>query len=336
MEMTTVRRDELPTYVFGPFRFDTRELSLTGSTGHVRLTRKSTELLVVLIRSAGHLVTKDELIQQLWPETHVGEGSLTFHIHRLRQALGDVSGSPTYIETVQGRGYRFMPAVTVATDEVPVIEAAARADAVVHDAASPSRSRPWLWGLLLVAVLSVVSLGVAGVIHSPQRPQLRVARTTRLTHDGNTKSELFVLGDSTLLLSDARGRYYELAVATGALARKNVLDAYQLLDVSPLRGEALAFRRFDPGADRAVWVVRLDGTAARRLGMVARVALAVWSRDGRRVAYTDEHSVYVTDSEGGVMRTVSSFTGMVGGVAWGPADRSVRVTVVQAQDRAVR
>jgi len=98
-------------YVFGPFRLDVAERRLSRDGSDIGLTRKTFDLLLALIESAGHLQTRDTLIQTLWPDTIVEEHSLTWNLSALRRALGDTGDAPRYIETVRGHGYRFIAAV---------------------------------------------------------------------------------------------------------------------------------------------------------------------------------------------------------------------------------
>jgi TolB-like protein/DNA-binding winged helix-turn-helix (wHTH) protein/Tfp pilus assembly protein PilF len=98
-------------YVFGPFRLDVAERRLSRDGSDIGLTRKTFDLLLALIESAGHLQTRDTLIQALWPDTIVEEHSLTWNLSALRRALGDTGDAPRYIETVRGHGYRFIAAV---------------------------------------------------------------------------------------------------------------------------------------------------------------------------------------------------------------------------------
>ena len=98
-------------YVFGPFRLDVAERRLSRDGSDIGLTRKTFDLLLALIESAGHLQTRDALIQTLWPDTIVEEHSLTWNLSALRRALGDTGDAPRYIETVRGHGYRFIAAV---------------------------------------------------------------------------------------------------------------------------------------------------------------------------------------------------------------------------------
>ena len=62
----------------------------------------------------GQLVTKEQVLAAVWPGTYIEEGALTICIAELRKALGDDAKTPRFIETVHGRGYRFLPTVTTA------------------------------------------------------------------------------------------------------------------------------------------------------------------------------------------------------------------------------
>jgi DNA-binding winged helix-turn-helix (wHTH) protein len=81
----------------------------------VALTAKAFDLLVVLVRRAGHLVTKDDLFDEVWPGTFVQETNLTVNISALRKALDDGRDGSRIIQTVPGRGYRFVAPVGSAT-----------------------------------------------------------------------------------------------------------------------------------------------------------------------------------------------------------------------------
>lgn len=95
-------------YEFGPFRLEPNEHRLLRGGEIVALTPKAFDTLHLLVRNSGHLLEKDELINMLWPDTFVEEGSLSNNIFLLRKALGD---NPDYIETVPRRGYRFIGSV---------------------------------------------------------------------------------------------------------------------------------------------------------------------------------------------------------------------------------
>src|SRR5262245_30343307 len=139
---------------FGPFRLEPTESRLTRDGAVVHITPKALELLVALANRPGRLVTKEELIAEVWPDTFVEEGNLAVNMTRLRQALNDDTGQ-SYVETVPKRGYRFVAAVReIAPDSEAVADSAAVA-APARDSAEPARSR-YLWipaGVIVIAIL---------------------------------------------------------------------------------------------------------------------------------------------------------------------------------------
>jgi TolB-like protein/DNA-binding winged helix-turn-helix (wHTH) protein/Tfp pilus assembly protein PilF len=88
----------------------------------VALTPKALEVLLLLVRNAGRIVTKDELMQTVWPDSFVEESNLTQTIFMVRKALDETSDR-RYILTIQGQGYRFLAPVTEAANHRPEIEA---------------------------------------------------------------------------------------------------------------------------------------------------------------------------------------------------------------------
>ncbi len=98
-------------YEFGPFRLDVAEGVLIRHGQPVHLTPKALKLLLVLVRRYNHIVEKDELMRQVWPDTVVEETNLAGNIHALRQILGETNGDEKYIETIPKRGYRFVAKV---------------------------------------------------------------------------------------------------------------------------------------------------------------------------------------------------------------------------------
>jgi DNA-binding winged helix-turn-helix (wHTH) protein/tetratricopeptide (TPR) repeat protein len=98
-------RGEGAVWTFGPFVVDAREGRLLRDVHPVALTPKAFEALVILLTRRGQLVTRQELLDALWPDTFVGDSSLTSVIWTIRRALG---GSDEWVETVPKRGYRFI------------------------------------------------------------------------------------------------------------------------------------------------------------------------------------------------------------------------------------
>jgi len=119
--VTQISKIDVPrrvVHLFGPFRMDVAERRLSTDSGEVALARKSFDLLLVLVESAGHLQTRESLLDTLWPNSIVEEHTLTWHLSALRRALSDTGDAPRYIETVRGYGYRFIAAVHNDDDDV--------------------------------------------------------------------------------------------------------------------------------------------------------------------------------------------------------------------------
>ena len=93
---------------FGPFRLDIANECLWRETQSIGLRPKAFAVLKLLIENPGVLVTKQQVLDTVWPGTFVGDAVLKDSIRQLRQALQDTASSPAYIETAHRRGYRFI------------------------------------------------------------------------------------------------------------------------------------------------------------------------------------------------------------------------------------
>ena len=90
-------------YEFGPYQLNPGKRILTRNGEGIPLTPKATEILLLLVKHAGQLIEKDELLKEVWPDTFVEEANLSQNIFILRRALGD--------DRIARRGYRFMSSV---------------------------------------------------------------------------------------------------------------------------------------------------------------------------------------------------------------------------------
>jgi DNA-binding winged helix-turn-helix (wHTH) protein/TolB-like protein/Flp pilus assembly protein TadD len=104
---TAVRSECQPSYRFGPFVLDTLQHELLKQGKPVPLTPKTYDTLLVLVQNNGRMVSKDELMKILWPDSFVEESNLTQQVSMIRKALGESGSNSRYIVTIAGRGYRF-------------------------------------------------------------------------------------------------------------------------------------------------------------------------------------------------------------------------------------
>ena len=92
-------------YGFGPFQLDVVEKVLFREGQPVPLTPRVYEVLMLLVQNGDHVVTKEDLMLEVWRDSFVEDGNLTQSISVLRKTLGEKPGAPQYIETIPRRGY---------------------------------------------------------------------------------------------------------------------------------------------------------------------------------------------------------------------------------------
>lgn len=106
-------------YRFGSFTLDGSAYRLHRGGTPLALSPKLVDLLLYLVERSSKLATKEELFNAIWPDVTVTENALTQAISELRQALGDDPATPTFIQTVARRGYRFVAAVETVAEHPP-------------------------------------------------------------------------------------------------------------------------------------------------------------------------------------------------------------------------
>ena len=162
-------------YAFGEFRVDTQNRLLFKREVPIAITPKAFDVLLLLIQHSGELVSKDELMQTVWPKSFVEESNLTQTVFMLRKALGETS-SQRWIITVQGQGYRFVPDVkslpVAEHPENPVVQTPASSPTIpmpsdLQVAARRSKTR----FAVAFALLSLLVIGtVLWLVPSSSRP----------------------------------------------------------------------------------------------------------------------------------------------------------------------
>jgi TolB-like protein/DNA-binding winged helix-turn-helix (wHTH) protein/Tfp pilus assembly protein PilF len=152
-----VNRDQIRFGVF-EIRRDARELRKHGV--RIRLEDQPFELLIALLDRPGDLVTRSELQARLWAEgTFVDfDKSLTKAVNKIRTALGDSPANPRFIETLSGRGYRFIAPVDVVADLAPTAEPEEAAPARAERPRRAAIKRLWIVAAASGAVVAIVAI----------------------------------------------------------------------------------------------------------------------------------------------------------------------------------
>jgi DNA-binding winged helix-turn-helix (wHTH) protein/tetratricopeptide (TPR) repeat protein len=190
-------------YEFGPFRMDPDKQVLLRDGQLIAVTPKAFEMLLMLVRRDREVVSKEELLKEIWPDSFVEEANLSQQIFKLRKALGDSPDGERYIVTLPGRGYRFAVPVRTITEggEVLIAQVRSRAQIVIEEHAPesvetqpalppPSHSRPkWLLRSAVAAAIAITGIGLLLLLrpHHPlalnARDSVLVADFTNLTGD---------------------------------------------------------------------------------------------------------------------------------------------------------
>jgi DNA-binding winged helix-turn-helix (wHTH) protein/TolB-like protein len=123
-------------YEFDRFRVNVTERLLLRDLEVLPLTPKVFDILLALVESSGHVISKDDLMKRVWPDSFVEEGNLTQNISLLRKALGEGQNGHRFIETIARRGYRFVAPVRESRADAPGVERAAPQDFEQNQAAS--------------------------------------------------------------------------------------------------------------------------------------------------------------------------------------------------------
>ena len=151
-------------FEFGRFRLDGDERFLLNDGAPVSLPPKAVELLIALVDKAGHVVSKDELMDTVWADAFVEEANLTQSIFVLRKALGETKNGSKFIETIPRRGYRFVCPVNAidptGNGNAPVSDVRPTPERVRESKPFSERWKSFFAPIGLIAVL-VIMVGLA-------------------------------------------------------------------------------------------------------------------------------------------------------------------------------
>src|SRR5271163_1652821 len=108
-------------FKFGEFQIDALARSLRREEEIVTLNRRAFDVLMYFVQNPGRVLTRDELLKNVWSEAFVDENNLAQSISLLRRALEEKPGDNDYIVTLPGRGYQFVAPVELITPASPSI-----------------------------------------------------------------------------------------------------------------------------------------------------------------------------------------------------------------------
>jgi len=157
-----------PRYVrFGPFYIDRQRQQVYRAGSKLRLQGKVYQVLLVLIHNQGEVVTREQLKHALWPaDTHVNyDANVNTTVNKLRQALGESTDKPAYIETIPRRGYSFIGSAEFSDAPFPqqaepaLSDNAHMADSATSNVPTADGSKKWLTLVIVGLILAGILLG---------------------------------------------------------------------------------------------------------------------------------------------------------------------------------
>jgi TolB-like protein/DNA-binding winged helix-turn-helix (wHTH) protein/Tfp pilus assembly protein PilF len=290
---------------FGVFELDPQTGELRRSGIRLKLQKQPLQILTILLQHPDKIVTREELRSQIWSaDIFVDfDNSLNTSINKLRDALGDTSGSPRFIETVPRRGYRFIAPVTRVEPASSIL------------LAPVTPKRPWRWAILMTGVATAAIVITLTLVHKRTPMNAASARIRSIAvlplrnlspdseqeyfSDGMTDeliTSLAKIPDLRVISHTSVERYKQTKQLLPGIARELGVDA--IVEGTVLRsGDSIRItaQLIDARSDQHLWaesynrpvrdVLVLQGEVARRIAEQVGINL---NASGQKFATTEQ------------------------------------------------
>jgi DNA-binding winged helix-turn-helix (wHTH) protein/Tol biopolymer transport system component len=336
-------------YEFGPYSLDPTQMLLRRAGSVVPLQPRALEILLALLRQCGEVVSKQELMERVWPDSFVEEGNLTQNIFLLRRELGKTPEGEEYIQTVPKRGYRMNVPVQESSRnremEIPSAGSARTGNAETSRISAATGLARGTSGPLadwpVLAMLAVLALGIGAIVlWQISSAQPKVSGYVRITHDGSMKRGKadHVGGPDAALFADGSRIYFmegsadapiiaEVSATGGETGRVAIpFSLPELMDFSAVGSELLVGGTVDEASPMPLWAIPVPAGAAHRIGAIVAWD-ASWSPDGREIAYSRGRELYLAKSDGSNPKLLATLPGLGWQPRWSPDGLRLRFTV---------
>jgi Tol biopolymer transport system component/DNA-binding winged helix-turn-helix (wHTH) protein len=313
--------------VFEDFDLDARNYRLRRSGQDVKLERIPLELLLLLADRAGEVVTREDIVERLWGKGVQldTENAINTAIRKIRLALGDDPAHPRFVQTVTGKGYRF---IAIITDSAPfTVTPEVREGRVTRSEPRGNRRR-----VVVVVSGSAACLLALGIIFTRWNANLpQASNYVQITNDGRAKTGPLLTDGLRLYFTEGSQNHRALmqVAASGgeSTALTRPLETPHLMDIAPNRSDLLI--GLGGPSSSALWTVSLPASGVRRLGDV-QAEDATWFPDGSQVAYVRGKDLYLARNDGAESRKLATFPGIPSWPRWSPDGSRLRVSVTDS------
>ena len=249
---------------FGVFEVDLEAGQLRKNGRRVRLQEQPFRVLALMLDKPGRVVTREELQEKVWPDTHVDfDHSLNTAINKIREALGDTAANPRFLETLPGRGYKFLAPVEGATAQTNRVES-------VPPKEDPERT---IRRQRLALIGLAATFAIATLVLFLSRRSGEPSRTSPLRRYSITRAEPLSISFRRSVVVSPDGRHIAYVARSGQ------------------RGVSL-------------WVHDLTKDVAREITSVRPSASPFWSPDSRFLAFNTGDELKKVSIAGGSPITV--------------------------------
>lgn len=320
--------ESLKTVRFGVFEADFANSELRKHGVRLRLQEQPFQVLAALLERPGNVVTREELIVRLWSDgtTVDFDRGLNAAVTRLRQVLSDSAEAPKYVETVAGRGYRFVaPAESVDKRANPPALAP-----------SPQQKRRWIWPAVVLFSIAATGVTIWLLMRRGDATPERSTSFMRLTSDtGLTTTPALSVDGKLIAYASDRGGEGNLDIWVQQVGSREAIrltrggtDSYDP-SFSP-DGRRIAFRSEQDGG--GIYVIPTLGGESRRIAPLGRRPR--FSPDGNWIAYwigsgnagflpPGSAKIYIVPSAGGASRELRPEFAASGYPIWTPDSKHI-------------
>jgi Tol biopolymer transport system component/DNA-binding winged helix-turn-helix (wHTH) protein len=312
---------------FEDFELDARNYRLRRSGQDVKIERIPLDLLLLLADRAGEVVTREEIAERLWGKGVQldTENAINTAIRKIRLALGDDPAHPRFVQTVTGRGYRFIARIA---DSIPSTVAPSERPEGRVTRSEPTGSRPRLV-VVTASAACLLALGITFTRWNATSPQ--ASNYVQITNDGQPKIGPLLTDGLRLYFTEGSQNHRTLmqVAASGgeSTALTNPLETPHLMDIAPNRSD-LMIGLGEP-SNPALWMVSPPASGLRRMGD-EQAEDATWLPDGREIAYVRGRDLYRSRNDGAEDRKLATFPGIPSWPRWSPDGSRLRVTVTDS------